>query len=187
MWELYHVYPNGSQGWDIFGSSSWDLQSTALRPAGWTSSDAAGFPILPLLLKQAKAASGAIHHALRFTILSSHIRNTYVWPARHLTSNGTSSLNLPPMGQLFRLKASYVIPAGDSVQSKAILQALKTYGMYIADGGSNLFVQGEPSAAWDDTIFTQLHAVQTSDFEAVDITAVTSRAGFDVDSAAVPP
>jgi hypothetical protein len=187
LWELYHVYPNGSAGWDIFGSSSWDLRSNALRPAGWTSSDAAGFPILPLLLKQAEAASGAIHHALRFTILSSHIRNSYVWPARHLTGNGTSSLNLPPMGQLFRLKASYVIPATDSVQSKAILQALKTYGMYIADGGSNLYVQGEPSAAWDDTIFTQVHAVQTSDFEAVDITAITSRAGFDADSAAVPP
>jgi hypothetical protein len=186
LWELYHTYPDSSSGWDIFGSASWDLHSNALRPAGWTSSDAAGFPITPLLIKQAEAASGVIRHALRFTILSSHIRNQYVWPARHLTGNGTSSVSLPPMGQLFRLKASYVIPAGDSVQAKAILQALKTYGMYIADGGSNLYVQGEPNAAWDEKIFAQLSAVKTTDFEAVDITAIASRAGFDVNSAAVP-
>jgi hypothetical protein len=187
LWELYHAYPDASSGWDIFGSASWDLRSNALRPAGWTSSDAAGFPITPLLLKEAEAASGVIKHPMRFTISSSHIRTSYVWPARHLTGNGTASINLPPMGQLFRLKASYVIPAGDSVQAKAILQALKTYGMYIADGGSNLYVQGEPNAAWDANVFSQLHAVQTSDFEAVDITAITSRPGFDVNSAAVPP
>src|SRR6478735_8773089 len=130
LWELYHVYPDPKGGWDIFGSAYFDLKSNALRPAGWTSADAAGFPIMPLLLKADEASSGAIHHALRFTIDSSKIRTAYVWPARHLTGNGTGSASLPPMGQAFRIKSSYVIPSKFNTQSRAIIQALKTYGMY---------------------------------------------------------
>jgi len=90
------------------------------------------------------------------------------------------------MGQLFRLKASYVIPSNYSAQSKAILQALKTYGMYLSDGGSAMYVQGIPSAAWSSTVFSQVQSVGSSQFEAVDISAITSRAGFDPNSAAVP-
>lgn len=172
--------------WNIFGSATWDLRSTALRPADWTSADAAGFPILPLLLRADEASSGAIHHALRFTIGSSKIRVAYVWPARHLTSNGTSSPSLPPMGQLFRLKASFQIPASCNPQSKAILQAMKTYGMYIADGGSDMYVSGTPDPSWMDTTFSQVQSVAASHVEAVDITAITSRTGFDVNSGAVP-
>jgi hypothetical protein len=185
LWETYHQFPTGS-GWDIFGAATYDLSSNALRPDGWTSVDAAGFPILPLLLRGDEAGTGAILHALRFTIQSSKIRTSYVWPARHLTSNGSGSTSLPPMGQLFRLKASYAIPAGATPRTRAILTALKTYGMYLADGGSDLFVTGDPNAGWDDMTFAQVQAVATSDFEAVDITAITSRAGFDKNSAAVP-
>ena len=188
LWETYHTYPHsGGGGWDIYGSATWDLGSNALRPAGWTSCDAAGFPILPLLLRADEASSGEIRHALRFTIQSSKIRTSYVWPARHLTSNGTASASLPQMGQLFRLKASYPLPAGAGPQVTAILNALKLYGMYVADGGSDLFIQGEPSAAWAGATFTQVQAVPASAFEAVDISAITSRPGFDPDSAAVPP
>jgi hypothetical protein len=186
LWELYHCYPSDAHGWDIFGSATFDLKSNALRPAGWTSSDAAGFPILPLLLLANEASSGEIKHALRFTISSSSIRKEYVWPARHLTSNGTTSSSLPPMGQLFRLKASYQIPSNYSAQSRAILQALKTYGMYIADGGSAMYIQGEPSADWQDSTFSQVQSVGSSQFEAVDISAITNRTGFDPNSAAVP-
>ena len=187
LWELYHCYPNTSGGWDIFGSATWDLGSNALRPADWTSADAAGFPILPLLLLEKEASSGEIKHALRFTISSSSIRNQYVWPARHLTSNGTMSASLPPMGQLFRIKASYQIPSTYSTQSRAILQALKTYGMYIADGGSNMYIQGDPSAAWQDSTFSQVQSVGSSQFEAVDLAPIMNRSGFDANSAAVPP
>jgi len=186
LWELYHCYPNTSGGWDIFGSSTFDLNSNALRPADWTSADAAGFPILPLLLLESEASSGEIRHALRFTIDSSSIRNQYVWPARHLTSNGTLSANLPPMGQLFRIKASYQIPSSYGAQSRAILQALKTYGMYIADGGSNMYIQGNPSANWQDSTFSQVQSVSSSQFEAVDLAPIINRAGFDLNSAAVP-
>ena len=186
LWELYHCYPNSSGGWDIFNSSTFDLHSNALRPAGWTSADAAGFPILPLLIVESEASSGKIRHALRFTIRSSSIRNQYVWPARHLTSNGTLSASLPPMGQLFRIKASYQIPSTYNTQSRAILQALKTYGMYIADGGSNMYIQGNPSANWQDSTFSQVQSVSTSSFEAVDLSPIMNRTGFDPNSAAVP-
>ena len=186
LWELYHCYPNSAGGWDIFNSSNFDLNSNALRPADWTSADAAGFPILPLLLREKEATSGEIRHALRFTISSSSIRNQYVWPARHLTTNGSMSANLPPMGQLFRIKASYQIPSSYNTQSRAILQALKTYGMYIADGGSNMYIQGDPSAGWLDTTFSQVQSVGSSQFEAVDLAPIMNRAGFDTNSAAVP-
>jgi hypothetical protein len=185
LWEAYHVYSPASGTWNIFGAAEFDLTSNKLRPAGWTSADAAGFPIMPLLLKADEASSGAIHHALRFTIQSSKIRTAYVWPARHVTGNDTSA-TLPPMGQLFRLKADFAIPDSFNVQSKAILQAMKTYGMYIADGGSDWYVSGEPSASWMDSTFSEVQSVAGSNFEAVDITAITSRPGFDVDSGAVP-
>ena len=186
LWELFHTYPASGGAWDIFGSASFDLRSNALRPAGWTSADAAGFPILPLLLRADEASAGAIRHALRFTVQSSKIRTSYVWPARHLTSNGTASMNLPPIGQLFRLKASYTIPPSYGVQARAILQAMKTYGLYIADGGSDMYVTGEPSAAWADATFSQVQSVNSTRFEAVDLTPIMQRAGFDPNSAAVP-
>jgi hypothetical protein len=186
LWETYHSYPNKVGGWDIFGSARFDLKSSALRPADWTSADAAGFPILPLLIRAEEANTGVIRHALRFTIESSKIRVAYTWPARHLTSNGTMSTNLPPMGQLFRLKASFAIPAAANTQAKAILQAMKTYGMYLADGGSDMFVQGDPNASWDDATFSAVQAVDASQFEAVDLSPIQARAGFDPNSAAVP-
>ncbi|MBX7101495.1 MAG: hypothetical protein K1X89_27520 [Myxococcaceae bacterium] len=184
LWELYHVYSSTSPAWHIFGSASFDLRSNALRPATWTSADAAGFPILPLLLRADEASSGTINHALRFTM--NQIRNTYTWPARHKIGSSVDTTR-PPMGQLFRLKASYAIPAGYSTQSKAILTALKRYGMYLSDVGTELYIQGEPKAAWSSTVFSQVQTVPASEFEAVDLSAITSRAGFNPDSAAVPP
>ena len=97
-----------------------------------------------------EASAGAIQHALRFTIQSSKIRNAYVWPATHRTSNGDASLAKPPMGQRFRLKASYAIPANYTAQAKAILEAFKRYGLLIADGGSDMYIQGEPSRNWSE-------------------------------------
>jgi len=185
LWELYHVYPDPKSGWDIFGAAYFDLKSNALRPSGWTSADAAGFPILPLLLRADEASSGMIRHALRFTIESSKIRKEFTWPARHLTGSA-SSATLPPMGQAFRIKASFVIPTKFNTQARAIIQALKTYGMYLADGGSSVYIQGEPSAAWAEDTFGQVQSVSSSEFEAVDLSPIAARSGFDPDSAAVP-
>jgi len=156
-----------------------------LRPVTWSSADAAGFPILPLLLKADEATSGEIKHALRFTILTSKIRGSYAWPATHESSNGTST-SQPPYGQLFRLKASYTIPSTFNTQSRAILTAMKTYGMYIADGGSDMYVTGEPSASWLDTTFGDVQSVPASQFEAVDLSPIEARAGWSATSAAVP-
>jgi hypothetical protein len=186
LWELYHAYPDPKGSWDIFCSAYFDLKSNALRPAGWTSADAAGFPILPLLLRADEASSGSIRHALRFTIDSGKIRTAYTWPARHLTGNGTGATSLPPMGQAFRIKSGYVIPTSFNTQARAIVQALKTYGMYLADGGSSMYIQGEPSASWEEDTFSQVQSVSSSEFEAVDLSGIAARAGFDPDSAAVP-
>ena len=185
LWETFHSYQTSSGGWDIFGSAEFDLRSNKLRPDGWTSADAAGFPILPLLLRADEASSGTITHALRFTIPTGSIRNTHIWPARHDAGSATSTTT-PPMGQLFRLKASFQIPATWHTQSKAIATALQQYGMYIADGGSSLYIQGEPNASWADTTFSEVQTLQAQDFEAVDVGAIMSRSGFDPNSAAVP-
>jgi hypothetical protein len=184
LWELYAAYPHAGGGWDILSSATWDLASSALRPSGWTSADAAGLPILPLLLRADEASSGEIRHALRFTLPT--IRNTHVWPARH-DAGSASSASVAPMGQLFRLKPGTVIPAGFSTQSKAILQALATYGMYLADNGSAMYVQGEPSAAWSDLVFSEVQSIGSASFEAVDLSPFTGRTGFDPASARVPP
>lgn len=188
LWEAYHAYktaPDG--GWDIFGSAHFDVRSNALRPDLWTSADGAGFPILPLVLRAEEASSGEIHHALRFTVKSSHIRQSHTWPARHITWNGTMSATLPPMGQAFRIKAGYTIPDGFTTQAKAILQALKTYGMYIADGGTSWHLTGDPNASWEAATISQIESVSTSVFEAVDLSPIQARDGFNTNSAAVPP
>jgi hypothetical protein len=138
------------------------------------------------LLRNDEASTGVILHAFRFTVESSNIRAQYVWPARHMTGTNTSQ-NSPPMGQLFRLKSTYAIPANANAQSKAILQALKTYGMYIADGGSNLYVQGDPNGNWEDATLALVQSVTLNNFEAVDLSSIQKRAGFDPNSAAVPP
>ena len=91
------------------------------------------------------------------------------------------------MGQAFRIKSSYMIPANFNTQSRAILQALKTYGMYIADGGSSLYIQGEPSDKWQSDTFEQVQSLTSDQFEAVDLSSLSQRAGFDPNSAAVPP
>jgi hypothetical protein len=163
LWEAYGAV-NNSGAWSVQSLAFWDLSKNDMRPAGWTSADAAGFPILPLLARADEANTGAITHALRFTL--PHTAQPYVWPASHQA--GSSGL---PIGTLLRLKASYVIPDTDSTQSKALLQAMQTYGMYLADNGgpsSGLYVQLDPSAVWDtDSITTQVQAVTLSDFEVV--------------------
>lgn len=185
LWETYHSYKPGST-WEIFGAAAFDLASNDLHPDTWTSADAAGFPILPLLLRADEATAGEIKHALRFTILTSKIRGSYTWPATHEASTNTSTA-LPEYGQLFRLKASYEIPATFNTQSRAILTAMKRYGMYIADGGSSMYVTGEPSALWEDDTFSQVQSVDASQFEAVDLAPIRALPGWSATSGAVPP
>src|SRR5690606_21930210 len=110
----------------------------------------------------------------------------YTWPATHKASNNTST-SFPEYGQLFRLKASYEIPTSFNTQSRAILTAMEPYGMYIADGGSAMYVTGEPSAQWEDSTFSQVQSVEASNFEAVDLAPIRALPGWSATSGAVPP
>jgi hypothetical protein len=163
LYELFALYPTES-GWRAGSGAIFDLRSNKLRPAGWTSADAAGLPILPGLARWEEVAKGRIDHALRFTVQST--RRAYVWPARHFASDKTDP-DLPPMGLRFRLKRSYPI-AGFPRQARIVLQALKDYGMILADNGSNWYVSGAPHPKWSNDQLHTLHRVPGSAFEVVD-------------------
>ena len=165
LYELYGAYPvAGSANWTAGSGAVFDLSSDALRPAGWTSADAAGLPIFPGLVRYDEVVEqGAVLHALRFTV--SHSRHAYVAPARHYASSDTSS-NRPPMGMRVRLKASFDI-SGFPASARVILQALKTYGMIVADNGSDWFISGAPDARWNDDELNTLKTVPGSVFEVV--------------------
>ena len=139
-----------------------------MRPTakpGWTSADAAGLPIFPGLARYDEASAGLIPHALRFTV--AHTQRAYVPPATHWASSDTSP-NLPPMGMRVRLKAAYPIPAGFSPETKTILQALKTYGMFVADNGSSWFLSGAPDDRWNNSrLVSELRQVTGANFEVV--------------------
>lgn len=180
LWEGYYSY-RGRNGWHHSGVAAWRLDRMAMRPAGWTSADAAGLPILPLLLRAEEASSGEITHALRVTFRNGVMRNQYVWPASHQA--GLSAPQNIPFGALLRLRADFVIPPTWQVQARAIARALQVHGAYVADNGSDLFVQGEPSALWKSATFEQLQGALTLDqFEFVDLGPITGQPGFDAGS-----
>lgn len=175
LYEVGNAYPQTGGSWKVSGGAIFDLTSNTVRPGGkpgWTSADAAGLPIFPGLVRYEEAASGAIRHALRFTV--SRTRRAYVPPATHWASSNTSN-TLPPMGMRVRLKASYQIPANFSNESKAILQAMKTYGMLVADNGSNWYISGAPDARWNnDKLVSELGSVKGSNFEVVRMDGVVT-------------
>ena len=164
LYELFALYPTGGGGWKAGSGAIFDLRSNKLRPAGWTSADAAGLAILPGLARYEDVARGRIDHALRFTV--NHTRRAYVWPARHFASDKTDP-DLPPMGMRFRLKQSYAI-AGFPRQARVVLQALKEYGMILADNGSDWYLSGAPHPKWSNDQLHTLHRVPGSAFEVVD-------------------
>jgi hypothetical protein len=143
-----------------------DLASNALRPAGWTSADAAGLPVFPGLVRYDEAVTrGVIPHALRFTCPVT--RRAYVDPARHFASTRTDP-NLPPMGMRVRLKAGVDI-SGFPPEVRVILTALKTYGMLLADNGGAVFVSGAPDPRWNDANIDTMKRLRGSDFEVVEM------------------
>jgi hypothetical protein len=151
--------------WSGWSGAIWNLRSNALRPAGWTSADAAGLPILPGLARwEGDAATGAIRHALRFT--AERTRRAYIYPARHYASSLTDPA-LPPMGLRVRLKASVNITSLPP-QARIVAQALKTYGMILADNGSNWYIGGAPSPKWSNDQLHALGRLTGADFEVVD-------------------
>ncbi len=170
LYELDDAHLDNDGSWNAACGAVFHLDSNSVRPtaqAGWTSADAAGLPIFPGLARYEEAAlgPGGIRHALRFTVQRS--RRAYVPPASHYASTNQSA-NLPPMGMRVRLKASYVIPSTFSAPTRALLTAMKTYGMIVADNGSNWFVSGAPDERWDnDALVGELRQVQGQNFEVI--------------------
>lgn len=167
LYELYDAHPGGSS-WTAGSGAVFDLSSNALRPAGWTSADAAGLPIFPGLVRYDEVAAGSIAHALRMTC--PRTRKGYVSPARHQAGSGTDP-SLPPMGARFRLKASVDISTFPP-QVQVILKAMKKYGMFLADNGSAFYVSGAPDSRWDDNGLRNLSKLHGSDFEVVQLGAI---------------
>jgi hypothetical protein len=163
LYELYRAFPN-HDSWNADSAAKYELSSNAVRPAGWTSADAAGLPIFPGLARFDEVKAGSMNHALRFTV--SKTQKAYVYPARHYASSSADA-NLPPMGLRLRLKADYDISKFTG-QSRVVLETLKTYGMIVSDNGSNWFITGDANAGWDDEDLNQLKTVPGSAFEAIE-------------------
>jgi hypothetical protein len=165
LYELFDARPvNGGASWTAGSGAIWDLSSNALRPAGWTSADAAGLPIFAGLVRYDEAVTqGAIRHALRFTCPVT--RRAYVAPARHWASSQTDP-DLPPMGMRVRLKASVDI-SGFPPEVQVILTALKRYGMILADNGGAFYVSGAPDPRWHDANIDTMKQIRGADFEVV--------------------
>jgi hypothetical protein len=172
LWEARYSASGSTAG----SGAIWTLTSNRLRPAGWTSADAAGLPILPGLLnyaqvKAAVAAGKPITHAIRFTAQAT--QSAYLWPARHEAGSG-SNPSLPPMGARFRMKAGFNVAgfcAGSTpycADAKAILVEMQHYGLILADNGSNWFFQGSAYPQWPDGLVSLLKQIPASAFEAVD-------------------
>jgi hypothetical protein len=163
LYELYKASRHGA-GWKAASGAVFNLRSNALRPEGWTSADAAGLPIFPLLARYQEVAEGAIEHALRVTV--PRTQKGYIHPATHYASSSTDPA-LPPMGLRLRLKAGYDT-SGFSGQALVILQALKRYGLIVADNGSPWYITGAPSPGWNEASINTLKQVPGSAFEAVE-------------------
>jgi len=172
LYELFDAHPlNGGTSWHAGSGATWDLSSNALRPAGWTSADAAGLPIFPGLVRYDEAVTkGAITHALRFTCPTT--RKAYLAPARHWASSQTSTSYMP-MGARVRLKASVDISAYPP-EVQVILTALKKYGMFLADNGSGFYVSGAPDSRWSDDNLATMGRLMASDFELVKMGTVVT-------------
>lgn len=162
LYELYNAHRAGG-GWEAGSGAVFDLRSNALRPEGWTSADAAGLPIFPLLARYREVRAGAIDHALRVTV--PRTQRGYIHPATHFASS-SSDPALPPMGLRLRLKADYPLTRFHG-QALVILRALKRYGLIVADNGSPWYITGAPDRRWRDEDLDQLKTVPGSAFEAV--------------------
>jgi len=171
LYELYSSYPQ-TASWDAGSGAVWDLLADEQRPYTWTSADAAGLPIFPGLVRYDEVASGAINHAIRFTLQNSSAGFTP--PASHWAST-TSNVNALPMGARLRLKAAFNI-SGYSVTNQVILNAMKKYGLIMADNGSSMYISGAPDDRWDNSDLHNLGNVTASDFDVMQISPLYTAA-----------
>jgi hypothetical protein len=155
--------------WSAGSGAVWDLESDKLRKDGWTSADAAGLPILPLLLLYEEVAAGEVDHAIRFT--TDVTDKSYLWPARH-QAGSVKDRDFPPMGARFRLKASFKISSSLRKDTQVVLRAMKKYGMVLADNGTPWYFQGTSDTRWKNDMMDELKQIPASAFEAVDTSSL---------------
>jgi hypothetical protein len=165
LYELYRAFyvAKPHPHWNAASGSAWDLRSGSRRPDGWTSSDAAGLPVFPGLVRYDEVAAGHLDHAIRVTFEST--RDAWVHPASHCAGD-TSNPSAPPMGLRLRLKAGYGL-GRFSGAAKTIVLAMKRYGLIVADNGSNWFFSGGSDRRWDDEDLNQLKGIPGAAFEVV--------------------
>ena len=180
LYELYHGSHLKNGSWSADSTAIWDMTIDPQRPYTWTSADAAGLPIFAGLVRYDEVASGAINHALRFTVPVT--RQAFTPPASHWASSVTDA-NAPPMGTRLRLKASFDI-SSFSMQNQVNLTALKKYGMILADNGSAIFISGAPDNRWNNSDLSALKSVTGADFDVVAMDAVYTNS--DVPTGAAP-
>jgi hypothetical protein len=174
LYELYSSYPQTDGSWNAASAAVWDLQADGQRPLTWTSADAAGLSIFAGLARYDEVASGAIKHALRFTLQNS--RAAFVPPASHWAAT-TTNASAAPMGMRVRLKASFDI-SGFSATNQVILTALKQYGMIMADNGSNMYISGAPDDRWDNDDLHNLDQVTAADFEVMQMNPIYTQSNL---------
>ena len=168
LYELYNASVNADGSWNAGSAAVWDLLANEQRPYTWTSADAAGLPIFPGLARYDEVASGQINHALRFTLQFSVA--AFVPPASHWAAN-SSNANAAPMGMRLRLKSSFDVSTF-STTNQVILNALKKYGMIMADNGSSMYITGDPDDRWDNSDLHLLGNVTASDFDVVQMNPI---------------
>lgn len=171
IWETW-LTELDTAGWQASNGAKFDLNANTLRPAGWTSGDAAGLPMFPALVRYDECQRGVVEHAVRLVV--KHSRLGPIYPATHQASTpATSDPNTPAMGQRIRLKASFVIPADWSIQEKAVLLALKKYGGMVADNGNFFSFSVCPDDRFPSGCFDHLAAIAINNFEVVQSTGPT--------------
>jgi hypothetical protein len=174
LYEMDSSYVQNDGSWNADSAAVWDLQNSTQRPWTWTSADAAGLSIFAGLARYDEVASGAIHHALRFTLQSS--RAAFVPPASHYAAN-SSNANAAPMGMRLRLKSSFDV-SGYSAANQVLLIAMQQYGLIMADNGSSMYISGTPDDRWDNNDLHNLGNVTASDFEVVQMNPIYTSSNY---------
>src|ERR1700736_4961581 len=171
IWETWQMKltPNG---WQASNGAKFDLNSNTLRPAGWTSGDAAGLPMFPAVVRYDECQRGMVEHAVRLAVAKT--RREYIYPANHYASSiPATSTNYPAMGQRLRLKSSFVIPGGWTIEEKAVLLALKKYGAIVADNGGFFSVSVCPDDRFSANAFSHFSTIDINNFEVIQATGAT--------------
>ena len=174
LYELYNASA-GNKLWEASSGAVWDLKVNDTRPAGWTSADAAGLPVLTLLVRYDEVKKGIIDHAIRFTLSKSKVSTSYTPPASHMVGGTNNNSETPvPMGIRVRLKSDFDI-SGYSANNRVILTAFKNYGLILADIGSDFFISGAPDERWNNDDLRMLTTIKATDFEVVQMGDIISK------------